>query len=119
MLHCVTHWPFCPGVFIAILAVVAVIVTFRLKPETTKGEKTFWIILCFGLMLCEIWMMSKDRDAHETEQTKAQWLANQQLARLDWLTVHGVDESVQLAELNRKIETAKGNPQLVQSLKKQ
>lgn len=119
MLHCITHWPFCPGVFIATLAVVAVIVTFRLAPETTKGEKAFWIILCFGLMLGEIWMMSKDRDAHDTEQKEARKLAIEQLAHMDLLTLQGIDERAQLADIDRKIETAKGNPRLVQPLEAQ
>jgi len=75
MLHCVTHWPLCPGVLIGVLAFVAVIVTFRLRPETTRGEKVFWTVVCFSLMLGELWMMSRDRDAHDTEQKEARSLA--------------------------------------------
>jgi hypothetical protein len=56
------HWPFCPGVFIGILAFFAAVVTFR---SPSRIEKAMWIIVFFGLMIGEIAMMSKDREAHE------------------------------------------------------
>jgi hypothetical protein len=77
MLHCISHWPFCPGVFIGILGFVAVVVTFRLTPDTKKGEKVFWVILCFGLMWGEIWMMSKDRDKHDSDEREARQQSEQ------------------------------------------
>jgi hypothetical protein len=53
------HWPFCPGVFIAILAFVAAAVTFRKEPG--PREKAIWIFLFLSLMSAEVWMVSVDR----------------------------------------------------------
>jgi hypothetical protein len=63
------HWPFCPGVFIAILAFVAAAVTFRKEPS--KREKMIWLVVFFTLMLGEIWMMSIDRSAQERAHEQA------------------------------------------------
>lgn len=63
------HWPFCPGVFIAILAVVAAAATFRKEPRTS--EKAFWIFVFLGLMCAEVWMMGIDRQGTEDRQVKA------------------------------------------------
>jgi hypothetical protein len=63
------HWPFCPGVFIAILAFMAAAVTFRREPGTR--EKATWTFLFLALMCAEVWMMSKDREANENQQTGA------------------------------------------------
>jgi hypothetical protein len=117
MLHCVTHWPFCPGVFIAILGFLAAIVTFWEEPP--RFVRVICTVIFFALMWCEIWMMSKDRDAHDTEQKEARKLALDQLAQMNLLTLQGIDARGQLADINRKIETAKGNPQLVESLETQ
>src|ERR1700722_18247482 len=114
MLHCITHWPVCPGVFIALLGFLAAIVTFWEKPP--RFVRVIATVIFFALMCGEVWMMSKDRDAHDNDQNEARGLATRQLARLHWLTLQGVDESVQLVEIKRQIATAKGNPQLVQSL---
>jgi hypothetical protein len=59
------HWPFCPGVFIAILAFVAAVVTFR---DPGKTEKAIWILVFLGLMSGEVWMMSKDRTETNRKQ---------------------------------------------------
>ncbi len=64
------HWPFCPGIFIAILAVMAAIVTFRERPKT--WEKAAWTFVFLGLMSLEVWMMSIDRDANEARERAAE-----------------------------------------------
>jgi hypothetical protein len=53
------HWPFCPGVFIAILAFVAAAVTLRQKMG--PRERAGWLFVFLSLMCAEVWMMSKDR----------------------------------------------------------
>jgi hypothetical protein len=63
------HWPFCPGAFIALLALLAAVVTFREEPS--KREKALWIIGFSLLMIGEVWMMSKDRDRNDTQQADA------------------------------------------------
>src|SRR5258706_12792508 len=64
------HWPFCPGVFIAILAVMAAAVTFRENPGTR--EKAAWTFVFLGLMCAEVWMMSIDRDVSEGRERAAE-----------------------------------------------
>jgi len=64
------NWPFCPGVFIAILAFVAAGVTFRTEPG--KKEKAVWLLVFFGLMFAEVWMMSKDRDLNDAARDKSE-----------------------------------------------
>src|SRR5216683_6996680 len=59
------HWPFCPGVFIAILAFLAAAVTFR---DPGKTEKAIWTLVFLGLMSGEVWMMSKDRTENNRKQ---------------------------------------------------
>src|SRR6266568_6195368 len=59
------HWPFCPGVFIAILAFLAAAVTFR---DPGKTEKAIWTLVFLGLMCGEVWMMSKDRTENNRKQ---------------------------------------------------
>jgi len=63
------HRPFCPGVFIGILAFVAAAVTFRDKPG--KPEKALWTLVFLGLMCAEVWMMGIDRQENEDKETKA------------------------------------------------
>jgi len=63
------HWPFCPGFFIAVLAVLAAVVTFREKPRT--WEKALWTFIFLGLMCAEVWMMGVDRQANEDQQARA------------------------------------------------
>lgn len=66
------HWPFCPGVFIAILAFVTAIVAFRIeKASKNKYERSFWVFLFFMLLVGEIWMMGIDRTQHDQEQSHA------------------------------------------------
>lgn len=60
------HWPFCPGVFIAILAVVAAIAAFRDSPS--RPEKAIWTLVFLLLMSAEIVMIGKDRDVQDTRQ---------------------------------------------------
>jgi hypothetical protein len=110
------HWPFCPGVFIAILAVVAVVVTFRLTPDTTRREKAFWIIVCFVLMLGEIWMMSRDRDTHDKTEKDARDTEQQQSANISYLMLQSSTANANLADINRKVDNAKGDHQLIAKL---
>jgi hypothetical protein len=63
------HWPFCPGVFIAILAVVAGAVTFWEHPP--RWVKAISIFVFLALMCSEVWMMSKDRERNDSDQTAA------------------------------------------------
>jgi hypothetical protein len=60
--------PLPPGVLIAVLAFLAAVVTFR---EPTPWEKRAWILI-FGLLIVgEVWMITKDRDAHDLSEAKA------------------------------------------------
>jgi hypothetical protein len=63
----------CPGVFIAILALVAAAVTFREK--VGPREKALWIFCFFALMCGEVWMLGIDRNRNEDEQAKANALS--------------------------------------------
>jgi hypothetical protein len=63
------HWPFCPGVFIAILAFLAAAVTFR---DPGKTEKAIWTLVFLGLMSAEVWMMGIDREANEIKERTAE-----------------------------------------------
>jgi hypothetical protein len=60
------HWPFCPGVFIAVLAFTAAAVTFRENPK--PREKATWTFIFMGLMCAEVYMMSKDRTENNRKQ---------------------------------------------------
>src|ERR1700693_3380303 len=64
------HWPFCPGVFIAILAFVAGAVAFRVEKANTV-EKAIWTFVFLMLVVGEIWMMGIDRAKHDLEQADA------------------------------------------------
>lgn len=64
------HWPFCPGVFIAILAFVAGAVAFRVEKASTV-EKAIWTFVFLMLVVGEIWMMGIDRAKHDQEQADA------------------------------------------------
>lgn len=63
------HWPFCPGVFIAVLAVLAAAVAFRERPG--RWEKAIWTLVFLGLMCAEVWMMGIDRQTNEDQQKLA------------------------------------------------
>lgn len=63
------HWPFCPGVFIAVLAVVAGAVTFWEHPP--RWVKSISIFVFLMLMCGEVWMMSKDRERNDSDQAEA------------------------------------------------
>jgi hypothetical protein len=111
------HWPFCPGVFIAFLAVAAVIVTFRLTPETTKGEKAIWIIVSFLLMFGEICMLSKDREAHDKAEKMAERLRWEQSVSINFLLSQSQDAQNDLSYLRKKSDEAKGNYKLTAELR--
>lgn len=64
------HWPFCPGVFISILAFMAAAVTFRKEPS--MREKAVWIFVFLVLAASEIWMMGLDRWKHDKEENETQ-----------------------------------------------
>jgi hypothetical protein len=63
------HWPFCPGVFIALLAFVAAAVAFRKNPG--PRERALWIFSFLLLMCGEVWMMGIDRQKNEDQQKQA------------------------------------------------
>jgi hypothetical protein len=63
------HWPFCPGVFIAILAVVAGAVTFWEHPP--RWFKAISVCVFLLLMSAEVWMMSLDRERNDADQAAA------------------------------------------------
>jgi hypothetical protein len=63
------HWPFCPGVFIAILAVVAAAMTFWEHPP--RWVKAIFIFTFLMLMCGEVWMISKDRERNDSDQQAA------------------------------------------------
>jgi hypothetical protein len=64
------HWPFCPGVFIAVLAFATAAVAFRID-KARKAEKGIWVFIFLMLVVGEIWMMGIDRASHDDEQAKA------------------------------------------------
>ena len=111
------HWPFCPGLFIAILGFLAAIVTFLEKPP--RVIKALCIVLFFSMMCGEIWMISKDRDVHDKEEQDDRDLAQQQFAATNLLALQGMKANDHLADIERKIDAAKGNSQLIQSLEAQ
>ncbi len=82
------HWPFCPGVFVAILAFVAAAVTFRKDPS--PPEKAIWIVVFFGLMVGEITMMSIERTNSEHDRQ----LAEQRLADQFSGIANGIRETI-------------------------
>lgn len=111
------HWPFAPGVFIAILGFLAAVVTFWEKPP--KLVKAICVVLFFGLMLGEIWMVGKDRLAHEKSEKEARDFAQQQLSNAS-LLINGLTATDgHVVELKRELAKAEGNPQLVASLQAQ
>ena len=85
------HWPFCPGVFIGILAFAAAAVTFRKDPGTR--EKAVWIFVFLGLMCGEIWMMSLDRAASERERQEAEQQLAQQFSNISNGITHTIENS--------------------------
>jgi len=117
MLHCVTHWPFCPGVFIAILAFVAAAVMFRKDPG--PREKAIWVFVFLFLMVGEIWMMSKDRNAHDSAERDAQTVESGQSNMLGILILQNAETFKQMDVFNRKLDAAKGNPQQLAAIRAQ
>jgi hypothetical protein len=111
------HWPFCPGVFIAILGFMAAAVTFREKPG--PREKAVWIFVFLLLMCGEVWMMGLDRDKHDADEKQARGDAVQQAAVNAFLVGQIVDARNRLSSLDKKIDDAKGNPQLIATLESQ
>jgi len=92
------HWPFCPGVFIAILAFVAAAIVFRGEPK--RREKVVWIAVFFAFMCGEIWMMSKDRVAHDKQQEET---AKQEAKHFQDIA-GGLSQTIQQAQENFKSE---------------
>lgn len=111
------HWPFCPGVFIAILGLLAAIMTFWESPP--RIVKVFSTALFFALMWGEVLMMSKDRDAHDLAEALATATEQQQTMMLNVLTIQVTKSNSDLAAVYRKIDAAKGNPQLIAVLQGQ
>lgn len=64
------HWPFCPGVFVAVLAFLTAAVAFRIE-KASRAEKTIWTVIFLLLVVGEIWMMGIDRKKHDQEQADA------------------------------------------------
>jgi hypothetical protein len=111
------HWPFCPGVFISILGFSAAVVTFWEKPP--KLAKGLGVALFFALMCGEIAMMGVDRDKHDQVEEEARKAAGQQATINDLLVGQLSDASNKLSGLDKKINDAKGNPQLIATLESQ
>jgi hypothetical protein len=66
------HWYPPVGVFIAILALLGVLVPlFRDLTKIGKGEKAVWTLVMFALVGLEIRSIYLDRDAHDKEQAMA------------------------------------------------
>jgi hypothetical protein len=96
-------------VFIGILGFAAVAVTYRLTPDTTKREKYCWLVICFGLMSGEIWMMSKDRAAHDL----AEQVSREKLTKMyDNVGLLVTIQTVHLPAIERqlKVATERHNP---------
>jgi len=111
------RWPFPPGFFIAILGFLAAFVTFLKEPS--KVQRAFWVAIFFGLMCGEILMLGKDRDAHSKAEQDARDAQNQQSDFIRSLTLQFTQEQATQVELSRRIDAAKGNPQLIASLQAQ
>jgi hypothetical protein len=116
-LHTYLQWPFPPGYFIGILGFLAAVVTFLKEPK--RWVKTICVILFFGLMWCEIWMVGKDRDARDNAETASRELAQQQAANINFLMIQNTAATTHLADLDREMSAAHGNPQLIAELKTQ
>lgn len=56
--------------FIALLAFATAVVAFRID-KARKAEKIGWVAIFFMFVVGEIWMISIDRTAHDTEQAEA------------------------------------------------
>jgi hypothetical protein len=66
-------WEWYPpvGVFIAILAIVSVVVPFfRDLAKISRGEKALWTVVMLGLMLLEVKSIYQERDNHDREQAE-------------------------------------------------
>ena len=108
------HWPFCPGVFIALLGLLAAVVTFWESPP--RFVKVISILLFTALMCSEIWMMSKDRDNHDKSEKDGRDIEDQQSAKLDFLTIQSGQAVTAMLDIEREQRKAKGNTALLASL---
>jgi hypothetical protein len=88
------HWPFCPGVFIAILAAVAGAVTFWEHPP--RWVKALSISVFLLLMSAEVWMMSIDRDHNDADQASARAREEENFREI----ASGIQSSVTESERN-------------------
>jgi hypothetical protein len=59
------YWLSAPGVAVAVLGFVAVVMAFRAEQSSAK-ERAIWIVISFALLLLEIWAVRKER-REETE----------------------------------------------------
>ena len=94
------HWPFCPGVFIAILAVVAGAVTFWEHPP--RWVKAVSIFVFLMLMGGEVWMMSSDRKRNDSDQEAARATSENNFREI----AHGIQVSI--ADSDRKFAATMG-----------
>src|SRR5258708_3846789 len=99
LLKCL-HWPFCPGVFIAILAVVAGTVTFWEHPP--RWFKAISVCVFLLLMSAEVWMMSVDRERSDSDQAAARTASENNFRAI----ANGIQASI--ADSDRKFAATMG-----------
>jgi hypothetical protein len=108
------HWPFLPGVFIAILGFWAAAMTFWEKPpKLVKAGATF---VFFVLMCLEIWMLGIDRDIRDAAELQSRKTSQAESVKLDLLIVQSTTANNRLDTIDQEIVAAKGNPQLIARL---
>ncbi len=110
-------WPFPPGVFIAFLAFATAASTFWQRPP--KVVKAILVIAFFGLMCGELWMIRKDRDAHDLAEKNAHNDEVIQSNKLTLLLAQTYLANQHLVKLEGQMAAAKGNPELIALLQKQ
>lgn len=109
------HWPFSPGVFIAILGGLAAVMTFWERPPILVEFSC--VVLSFLLMLGEIWMISVDRNRHDEGENAARKMATQQVAGINALVAQGMAISSELSQIEVALANAK--PEQVGDLNRQ
>lgn len=75
------HWPFCPGVLIAILAFLTAFVAFRID-KANRVEKAVWTFVFLMLVVGEIWMMGIERQKSDKDQDDARTLQLQKFQEI-------------------------------------
>jgi len=86
----VLHWHPPVGVFIAILALLGVVVPL-IREKVGPGEKAVWTLVLFALLLLEIHSIYEDRSEHEREQADAR---KQQLDSFSKIA-QGIDKTIE------------------------